>query len=146
MPETVLEGIEVPPSGRLALERQGAGDPKGTHQNVLVGTAPQCRRKGEPHSPALLLSPAGRLGPRVRGRVSERLRQCWSAVGAAVLVLGLPVLIVTVFSFPPPPAPQVTTYLHKDYNNLWIVKKHNVNSGNVAGSCCFLLLPPLSPP
>nr|XP_003408838.2 protein O-mannosyl-transferase 2 isoform X1 [Loxodonta africana] len=23
---------------------------------------------------------------------------------------------------------QVTTYLHKDYNNLWIVKKHNTNS------------------
>lgn len=23
---------------------------------------------------------------------------------------------------------QVTTYLHKDYNNLWIIKKHNTNS------------------
>ncbi|XP_005390250.1 PREDICTED: protein O-mannosyl-transferase 2 isoform X2 [Chinchilla lanigera] len=25
---------------------------------------------------------------------------------------------------------QVTTYLHKDYNNLWIIKKHNTNSAD----------------
>ena len=120
-------------------------------KRLLWEKSPKCGRKeGTPLTSAASEScwetrPLGSVAG-----VSERLKQYWFAVGAGLFVLGLVVLIVMVFSFPrPPPSPtlpQVTTYLHKDYNNLWIVKKHNVNSGNVAGNWCCLLLPTLSPP
>lgn len=64
-----------------------------------------------------------------------------SNAGLLLIVLWLVVLIVMVsfllLPHPPHPAPpftQVTTYLHKDYNNLWIIKKQNTDSGNVVGN------------
>ncbi|XP_025775153.1 LOW QUALITY PROTEIN: protein O-mannosyl-transferase 2 [Puma concolor] len=37
---------------------------------------------------------------------------------------------------------QVTTYLHKDYNNLWIIKKHNTNAGLCVLDGCKCPTPP----
>lgn len=79
-----------------------------------------------------LLSLIGHLVPGVGGwGFRRRLERPWLAVeGPAVLV----VMVL------PPTSPslshptQVTTYLHKDYNNLWIIKKHNTNSGNAVGN------------
>ncbi|KAB1277658.1 Protein O-mannosyl-transferase 2 [Camelus dromedarius] len=63
---------------------------------------------------------------------ADKLDRGLSNIGLLLIVLWLTVLIVMIFSLPsPPPSPaptQVTTYLHKDYNNLWIIKKHSTNS------------------
>lgn len=68
---------------------------------------------------------AGKLGPRVVVGISERLKAVLVCVDCRVAAL----LTMTVFA-----PPQVTTYLHKDYNNLWIIKKHDTNAGNVLGT------------
>ena len=78
------------------------------------------------------------MAPRVGGwGFWESPEQSWLAADCPVADCadGDALLPPTSSSFPHPA--QVTTYLHKDYNNLWIIKKHNSNSGNAAENWCF---------
>lgn len=131
--------VMFPASRRLELERQDAGRHEETSQKGFCGKMPlsaEGRRK--PHLPNAASGPSGNMAPRVGGwGFWESPEQSWLTADCPVADCadGNTLLPPTSPSFPYPT--QVTTYLHKDYNNLWIIKKHNSNSGNAAENWCF---------